>query len=144
MENYLLNFFNRIIEGIGSSISIAAYSTIFIKLYPDKVGSVTSWSGTALGVGYSVGPILGGFLYDIGGFHLPFVTIGVANLLFAFATLVALLPVDCMKSETTKECDEVISTTKILLKVITIHQSYSKIVCQFCESTEPYNTYTLC
>ena len=104
-------------DGIGSSISSAAYSTIFIKLFPEKIGSVTSWSGTALGVGYSVGPILGGFLYDIGGFHLPFVTIGLSNLLFATVTMVALLPMDCMKPESTQECDGKISTTKIILKV---------------------------
>ena len=118
-QNFLskIFLFNRILEGIGSSISSAAYSTIFIKLYPDKIGSVTSWSGTAFGVGYSVGPILGGFLYDIGGFHLPFVTIGLSNLLFASVTMVALLPIDCLKSETTEECVGKISTTKIILKV---------------------------
>ena len=100
-------------EGIGSSISITAYSTIFIKLYPNKIGTVTSWSGTALGVGYSIGPVPGGFLYDIGGFHLSFLTIGLSNIFFA---MVALLPVQCIKSGTTEKFG-ILSTAKIILKV---------------------------
>ena len=103
-------------EGIGSSISITAYSTIFIKLYPNKIGTVTSWSGTALGVGYSIGPVLGGFLYDIGGFHLPFLTIGLSNIFFAIVAMVALLPVQCIKSGTTEKFG-ILSTAKIILKV---------------------------
>ena len=97
---------------------MAAYSTIFIKLYPNKIGTVTSWSGTALGVGLSIGPALGGFLYDIGGFHLPFLTIGLSNIFFAIVAMVALLPVECIKSGTTEKFG-ILSTAKIILKVHT-------------------------
>ena len=69
---------------------MSAWSAIFIKLYPNEVGKITSWSETALGMGYSIGPALGGVLYDVRGFHLPFIIIGVFGILFAIVTLLAL------------------------------------------------------
>ena len=104
-------------EGIGSSITVAAYSTIIIKLYPKKIGTVTSWSLTTVGVGYSLGPVIGGFLYDIRGFHLPFVTIGVTNLFFAIVSLMALLSIDCIKAGSSEKSG-VVSTVQLILKVI--------------------------
>ena len=68
---------------------MAAYTATFIQLYPDKVGAITSWSGTVLGIGYSVGPVIGGFLYDIGGFYLPFMVIGILAIIFSIFTFVA-------------------------------------------------------
>ena len=59
-------------------------------LYPEQLGTINSWSETALGVGYSVGPAIGGLLYDAGGFHLPFVAVGLANILFAMIIILAL------------------------------------------------------
>ena len=72
--------YSRAVEGVGSSIAMSSFTVIFIDLYPNKVGTINSWSQTALGVGYSIGPAIGGFLYDIGGFHLPFTVIGVSNI----------------------------------------------------------------
>ena len=102
-------------EGIGSSIAMSAWSVIFIKLYPNKVGKITSWSETALGIGYSIGPALGGFLYDVRGFHLPFIAIGVFDILFAIITLLA-LPQE--KSNLAgQEKSENLSMTRIILEV---------------------------
>ena len=80
----------RALEGVGSSIAMSSFSVIFIHLYPEKVGTITSWSETALGVGYSTGPAIGGLFYDIGGFHLPFLAIGMANILFAIIIILAI------------------------------------------------------
>ena len=91
---------SRAVEGVGSSIAMSSFTVIFIELYPEKVGTITSWSETALGLGYSIGPAIGGFLYDNGGFHLPFTVIGVSNILFAIIMMLA-LPKE--ESTTTKE-----------------------------------------
>ena len=93
---------------------MVSFSAIFIKLYPEKVLTITSWSQTALGVGYSIGPALGGFLYDIGGFHLPFIFIGVSNIIFAIITLLALSKEECI-STGAKNGGE--SSMRIILKV---------------------------
>ena len=82
---------------------MSSFPVIFMYLYPDKVATINSWSETALGVGYSVGPALGGFLYDAGGFHLPFVAMGVANILFAIIIILALPSKEFNTCITTKE-----------------------------------------
>ena len=69
---------------------MSSFPVIFMYLYPEQLGTINSWSETALGVGYSVGPAIGGFLYDVGGFHLPFVAVGLANILFAMIIILAL------------------------------------------------------
>ena len=33
-----------------------------------------------MGIGYTVGPVTGGFLYEVGGFFLPFLVYGIASL----------------------------------------------------------------
>ena len=94
---------------------MVSFSAVFIKLYPDKVSTITSWNQTAFGVGYCFGPALGGFLYDLGGFHLPFIYIGVSNIIFAILTLFALSSEDCSLSGETKPGNSYISM--ILIKV---------------------------
>ena len=69
---------------------MSAYTAIFIQLYPDRVGAINSWSGTMLGIGYCIGPVIGGFFYDCGGFYLPFMVIGILGIIFAIFIMVAL------------------------------------------------------
>ena len=113
-RSLILNVY-RILEGIGSSITMSAISAIFIKLDPSKVGKFTSWTGTALSVGYSVGPGLGGILYDIGGFHLPFIVIGVSDILCVIIMLLA-LPQE-VSNLAGKEKSKNLSMAKIISKV---------------------------
>ena len=94
---------------------MSAFSAIFIKLYPNKVGQITSWSETALGVGYSIGPALGGFLYDVRGFHLPFISIGVFDVVFAIIMLLALPQEE--SNLIVQEKSENLSMTRIILEV---------------------------
>ena len=104
------------LEGISSAVAMTTFIAIFITLYPDKVGAIYSWSSTVLGVGYSIGPAIGGFLYDIGGFHLPFLSIGILDIIFAIFTLVA-LPKDkgLTSGQTVKP--GILATLNIILKV---------------------------
>ena len=95
---------------------MAAYTATFIQLYPDKVGAITSWSGTVLGIGYSVGPVIGGFLYDIGGFYLPFMVIGILAIIFSIFTFVALPHKEFQKSGGAGKSG-ILTTPKILFKV---------------------------
>ena len=88
---------------MGTSISMSSIPVIFMHLYPETLVTINSWSETAYGVGYSTGPVIGGFLYDAGGFHLPFVVIGVANILFAIIMKLALPSEEFNTCITTKE-----------------------------------------
>ena len=46
------------------------------SLYKDSLGSVMSMFELAFGASLSLGPLMGGFLYKIGGFYLPFAVTG--------------------------------------------------------------------
>ena len=105
-------------EGVCSAIAMAAYTATFIQLYPERVGAITSWSGTVLGIGYSLGPIIGGFFYDIAGFYLPFTLIGILAICLSISTFVALPHKEFQKSEKAVQ-SSFLTTPTILFKVCT-------------------------
>ena len=65
--------------------------SIFMTMYPDDVVKVMSWTETTFGLGYSLGPAVGVFIYDFGGFKLPFIVVGLVALLLAI-TFIFLIP----------------------------------------------------
>ena len=47
-----------------------------IDLFPNKVATLFSYNEMCIGLGYMLGPPLGSFLYELGGFILPFEVVG--------------------------------------------------------------------
>ena len=45
---------------------------ILMKIFPNKVAKVMSWTQTCFGLGYMLGPGVGAALYECGGFMYPF------------------------------------------------------------------------
>lgn len=78
---------NRFLDGVGDAATWGAIISVMMKLYPDKVASILSWNEMAYGLGYSLGPAVGGILYDYGGFKLPFLLVGCIAFVLAFALL---------------------------------------------------------
>ena len=108
---------------------MAAYTATFMNLYPDRIGAIISWSETVLGIGYSVGPVIGGFFYDIGGFHLPFLVIGILAILFSIVTVVALPHKEFQKRKRAEKYSYR-TIPKIFLKVLflDIIDTFSKLL----------------
>jgi len=48
-----------------------------------------SWAETFFGLGYSIGPVLGSFLYQVGGFSVPFLVVGGVGLVTSSMLLCA-------------------------------------------------------
>ena len=87
-------------EGVGSAMLFTAVFTLLPEWYPTKVSTIMVNSNTdtvasllscpfpqglfelAGGLGFAVGPVIGGVLYQIGGFRLPFFAVGGFVLLF--------------------------------------------------------------
>ena len=46
------------------------------SLYEDSLGMVTALYELGFSAALSLGPLMGGFLYDMGGFYLPFAVTG--------------------------------------------------------------------
>ncbi|GIX93306.1 MFS-type transporter SLC18B1 [Caerostris darwini] len=67
----------RGVDALGASAFLtASYTTIGCEL-PDVIGRAMSIVETAFSVGLAIGPVIGGILYELGGFSLPFLVVGV-------------------------------------------------------------------
>ncbi|KAJ6636068.1 MFS-type transporter SLC18B1, partial [Pseudolycoriella hygida] len=82
-----LAFTIRIIEALGNAAFLTASFAIIAKEFPDNVGTTFASLETFFGLGLIVGPMVGGTLYSLGGYFLPFVVLGSA--LFVTALLTA-------------------------------------------------------
>ncbi|XP_029831388.1 MFS-type transporter SLC18B1 [Ixodes scapularis] len=82
-----LAFVIRITEGFGAAAYITASSTIIMSEFPKNIGLVLSSLKTSFSVGMIVGPTVGGFLYDLGGYTTPFVVCGGLGLSSTLVTL---------------------------------------------------------
>ena len=69
------NNFN-LIKLTGTSMAWSSTLGILMKIFPDKVAKVMSWTQTCFGLGYMLGPGVGAALYEQGGFMLPFLVVG--------------------------------------------------------------------
>jgi MFS family permease len=50
-----LSYFLRFLDGMGDAAAWGAIISIMMKLYPDKVSTIMSWTEMAFGLGYSFG-----------------------------------------------------------------------------------------
>ena len=69
-------FVLRIVEGFGQSAGLVGTMTIFTTEFSDNVPLMGSIQETCYGMGLFIGPLIGGLLYDLDGFYLPFVAVG--------------------------------------------------------------------
>ncbi|XP_060810383.1 MFS-type transporter SLC18B1-like [Amyelois transitella] len=76
-----LCFVVRGLEALGASAYATASYVFVVNAFPESIGSVLGILETFVGLGMSVGPAIGGLLYSIGGFGLPFYCLGVVMVL---------------------------------------------------------------
>ena len=77
----------RALEGIGCAVAWSSIYSIMMKLYPEKVATIMSSTEMLFGFGYALGPVIGGYFYDFGGFKFPFITLGIIFLSYAVAQI---------------------------------------------------------
>lgn len=71
-----MSFVMRIFEAIGNSMFLTGSFSAIAREFPDKVASMFAMIELFFGVGEIVGPVVGGALYEVGGFTLPFAVMG--------------------------------------------------------------------
>ncbi|XP_065193631.1 MFS-type transporter SLC18B1-like [Sycon ciliatum] len=62
----------RLVQGISTAANFVSSFSLLVGAFPESSGLVNGVLRCANGVGYAMGPALGGVLYDAGGFALPF------------------------------------------------------------------------
>ncbi|XP_067138893.1 MFS-type transporter SLC18B1-like [Centruroides vittatus] len=82
----ILAYVLRIVEGTGSAAYQVSSFSIIAREFRDSVAKTMATLEAALGIGVIVAPTLGGLLYNLGAFLLPFVTLGSFILLCVFIT----------------------------------------------------------
>jgi len=84
------SFILRIIAAAGNAAFLTGSFSLIAKEFPDNVATMFAILETFFGLGMILGPFIGGLLYEIGNFILPFVILGgclVAATLFVVVVL---------------------------------------------------------
>lgn len=84
----LLSLFLRVLESLGATGAMVAAFSLTAVSFPESVASTFSALEVCYGMGYIVGPTLGALLFEIGGFPLPFVVMGLITLGTSFLVCV--------------------------------------------------------
>ncbi|XP_075981386.1 MFS-type transporter SLC18B1-like [Anticarsia gemmatalis] len=85
-----LSFIIRIVEAMGNAAFLTASFAIIAKEFPNNVATMFASLETFFGLGLIVGPTLGGALYALGGYSLPFAVLGSALFCAAVMSCVVL------------------------------------------------------
>lgn len=105
-------FLVRILEGIGAASFTTPSYTATAEEFPQDQATILSLLETAFGLGLICGPTLGGWLFQLGGYTLPFLTLGFFLLLGALLNFV----VSCAQVNIVQDpCERQAGYLKILL-----------------------------
>ncbi|XP_022187825.2 MFS-type transporter SLC18B1 isoform X1 [Nilaparvata lugens] len=74
-------FLIRGLEAVGAGAFSTASFVFVVEVFPDNISTVLGILETFIGLGMSVGPAIGGILYSVGGFGLPFFVLGTVMIL---------------------------------------------------------------
>jgi len=116
-----LSYTLRCFGGVYETAAWNSVTSILMALYPDKVASVMSSTQMFFGFGYMIGPAIGSFLYDVGGFPLPFFSTGVLAFVIAIMLIFSIPDVqnkNCQKAEISGNIltmKEIVTSPSILL-----------------------------
>ena len=87
-------FATRAVEAVATSFTNTASLTVVANKFPDRTNTVVGAIETMIGVGVSLGPAVGGGLYHLGGYGLPFYVLGGLLAVAAGLTWLLMPPVD--------------------------------------------------
>ncbi|XP_066287002.1 MFS-type transporter SLC18B1-like isoform X2 [Branchiostoma lanceolatum] len=116
----------RTMEALGVSAQMTAATTILTHEFPNNVAKVMGVLEIFSGLGMMTAPPIGGVLYNLGGFKLPFFTVG-GMMLCCCAVLAVLVPTQVDEQEEGK----VVSLLS-LLKIPTVIMACGVTVVLFC------------
>ncbi|VDO39583.1 unnamed protein product, partial [Onchocerca flexuosa] len=113
----------RTMEAVGdAAFSISSFA-IGVKCFPERIAVIVGVMETFAGLGNTAGPLLGGILYEIGGFHLPFLVLGIILLLLG---LLAYFLIEDMDDDVSLDGKGMFGILKIPVLWIMI---YSVVMC---------------
>jgi MFS family permease len=122
-----LSFTFRIIEACGNAAFLTGSFSMIAKEFPDNVATMFAILETFFGIGMILGPTVGGALYELGGFTLPFACLG--SVLVASALFCSFMLPTCIDThERTTEKPSMLQA----LKVPSICMAMYSVACAAC------------
>jgi len=92
----------RIVHAVANALVITSTFTYTATEFPTAVAKIFSMTRCVMNVAQLGGPVIGGILYEVGGFFCPFVIMGCLQVVLAVASVCIMPPPDCEDEET---CD---------------------------------------
>jgi len=80
------SLFVRCLTAVGGTCFCIAGMAMSAKCVPEYVSTVMDIMETSIGLGYTLGPMVGSALYVYGGFQLPFLCMGITLFLITFVS----------------------------------------------------------
>lgn len=78
----------RVVEGMGSAATNIGMNSLVVAALPDgQIGKAMGLTEAMVGAGFSLGPPIGGFIYESSGFAMPFIAASIGFILSATASL---------------------------------------------------------
>ena len=85
-----LSYILRIAEGLGTSMCWSSSLVVLQSIFPNKDAVIMSCTQTFFGLGYMLGPMLGAYLYQVGGFSLPFLVVGLCDIVLSLFLVISI------------------------------------------------------
>ena len=77
-------FLTRVVIGFGGASTWSTGAPIVIPFFPKKVGLIFSMLEVSTAIGMMIGPIITSYLFSLGGYRLPFLSVGLFELFLGF------------------------------------------------------------
>uniref|UniRef100_A0A914X3P0 Major facilitator superfamily (MFS) profile domain-containing protein n=1 Tax=Plectus sambesii TaxID=2011161 RepID=A0A914X3P0_9BILA len=89
---FWLSFIVRCFEAVADAAFLTASFAICARTFPGRIATVVGILETFTGLGFTVGPAIGGLLYELGGYQVPFSVLGSLLLIAALLSYFLLDP----------------------------------------------------
>jgi len=125
-----LSFVLRIFEACGNSAFLTGSFSAIAREFPTNVASMFALIELFFGIGEIVGPVVGGALYEVGGFTLPFAVMGsilFLSSLFIFFVLPDTPHVDTSDSGEKPSMKKALSKPGILIALFKVGSAAASI-----------------
>ena len=118
-QSLTMLFVARMLQGAADALTWIVGFAMIADLYSvDERGRVMGWAMAGSTAGIIIGPVLGGWLYELGGIKLPFLV--VAGLAFADAIVFTLVATDTKGSGVATPLREVLSHRTIVITLLIV------------------------
>jgi len=125
-----LSFVLRIFEACGNSAFLTGSFSAIAREFPTNVASMFALIELFFGIGEIVGPVVGGALYEVGGFTLPFAVMGsilFLSSIFVFFVLPESPPIQQDPNAAKPSMREALSKPSILIALFKVATAAASI-----------------